>query len=86
MTNLKDMNELITKSAIAFGIAFTPVVKKAAAAMTEFGEAIYKVAEKEYLKHHQRLPGGTSSPRLRKKRRTLVMRWFFKEYRPLKGV
>jgi len=39
-------------------------------------DAWWNMAAKEYLRHHDRLPGGESNARLRKKRRTVVLNWF----------
>lgn len=75
-SNLKDMSELVEKSAKLFSAALAPAAKRAAMAFNEFGGAVYKVAEKEYLKCHARLPGGISNARLMKKRRTMVVGWF----------
>lgn len=43
----------------------------------------FKTASKFYLRHHARLPGSMRTSRLRKKRRTKVMRWFRKKYSPV---
>jgi hypothetical protein len=52
-------------------------MRAASAAMEQLGDCIYRTAEDAYLRQHARLPGGRSSARLRKKRRDLVLRWFF---------
>lgn len=69
-------NELFQRSAALFAKSIAPAVKKAAEAMDVFGEKIYEIAKKEYLKHHRKLPGGQNSTRLSKKRRAIVMGWF----------
>ena len=38
-----------------------------------FADAWYLTAERAYLLEHPRLPGGTRTPRLRKKRRSVVL-------------
>ena len=77
--NLHDSAELIKKSGIEISIALAPAVKKASEAMMRFGNAWHSIAEREYLKYHDRLPGGTSNARLIKKRKTKVMAWFWKK-------
>ena len=52
-------------------------MRRASQTLTTFGETVYAVAERHYLQCHARLPGGRSSARLRKKRRDLVLRWFW---------
>ena len=54
----------------------------AAAAVRDFGRTYQGFAEREYLAHHDRLPGSTRTRRLRKKRRTRVCRWLDTETTP----
>lgn len=49
-----------------------------------FVGSIYGVASRAYLNHHARLPGSERTSRLRKKRRTRVLRWYFDVY--IRGV
>ena len=41
-----------------------------------FADAWYATAERAYLLEHAKLPGGTRTPRLRKKRRSVVLAWY----------
>ncbi len=45
-----------------------------------FVEAWIDMAQKAYLLENKRLPGGTSSARLRKKRRKLLLDWLEKRF------
>lgn len=49
-----------------------------------FVGSIYGVASQAYLNHHARLPGSERTSRLRKKRRTRVLSWYFDVY--IRGV
>ena len=69
----------ITAAVQAAGPAFArvaTVMREAASAMGKFGDVWYRTAERAYLQHHTRLPGGKRTARLRKKRRTQVLMWF----------
>lgn len=73
---LKALSDNVKKSGIEFARAIAPPVNRASRALHDFGQALDKAAQNEYLKYHSRLPGGTGNPRLRKKRRTVAMNWF----------
>ena len=77
---LNELVALIRKSALAMGTALVPVVKRARKAMVVLADSIYAIAERAYLSEHKRLPGSTKTKRLRIKRRTRVMEWFFEDY------
>lgn len=74
----KQSTILIKELTLDIGEGLAPAMKQATGAMDKFGSTIYKIAENEYLKHHAKLPGGTSTARLRKKRKTVVMKWLCK--------
>lgn len=47
-----------------------------AVTLARFIDSIYRMAEREYRRHHRRLPGSERTARLRKKRRKRVLDWF----------
>lgn len=72
-------SEMILQSARSFAKAITPAFQQCAKALTKFGEFYISCAKTAYLQHHKRLPGGTSTARMRKKRRSKVLNWFSEE-------
>lgn len=52
---------------------FNERMREMAASAHQFVDAWYTVAERAYLEHHDRLPGGTRTRRLVKKRRARVL-------------
>lgn len=56
--------------------AFEEAIQLVAGTVLELSEYLYQCAEDAYLLHHRRLPGSYRTKRLRKKRRTRVLRWF----------
>ncbi len=87
--SVKQLNEstaLIRKTAVMWGAAMVPFVQKARRAVLAFADSMYGEAQRAYLSEHKRLPGSTKTKRLRIKRRTLVMEWFFEDYLKREGV
>ena len=80
-SNLRDSMGLISLSSAAFSTQLTSAFRKTTTAINRFDDAVTTVVEYEYLKYHDRLPGGTSNPRLRKKRRTKVCTWYWSHRR-----
>jgi hypothetical protein len=66
--NMRESMEAVGK---ALRAAFRPFVE-----LTFQVNYIYDCAEYAYLQHHRRLPGSERTARLRKKRRTEVLRWY----------
>ncbi len=71
-----DFGKQIRQSAIALGNAFRPAVERSSKAMNAFGEAYMYAAERAYKKEFGKLPASMRTKRLRKKRRTIVLKWF----------
>lgn len=55
--NIKDSNELLQKCAVMFALSLVPAVRRAAAAMSEFGRC---VKENGFLNDDIKLPGKRS--------------------------
>lgn len=58
-----------------FSKAMQPLVRAVQRATRGMLEFQYCVAKRLYLQHHDRLPGSERTARLRKKRRTKVLKW-----------
>jgi len=67
---------LFRDSAIALGVAMRPAAERMAAAIQAFSAAYLQLAIAEYKRHHGSLPGSDRTARLRKKRRSVALRWF----------
>jgi len=72
-------NKDIEQCAKAWAEASYPAVLKASIALTNFSRGMYAAAETAYLKHHATLPGSHKTKRLRKKRRTNVLNWYWQQ-------
>jgi len=76
MTEITNINQRLENLKQAFlvlsdaiGKSFKPIVEK-------FNRQMYSIAEMEYKRVHDRLPGSTRTSRLRQKRRKAVLDWF----------
>lgn len=72
--------ETINAAGLRMAAAMKPAISAANKAIVRLGNGIYKIAESEYLQEHTRLPGSMKTKRLRLKRRTKVLDWFFAKY------
>lgn len=73
--DMHEINALTSNARKAFA-GLADAVNVAGNSMRIFGDEWYLTAERTYLKHHQKLPGGRSTERLQKKRRSAVLKWF----------
>ena len=71
-----DFGKQIRQNAIAFGIALRPAFEHLSKVMNAFGETYMCVLERAYKKEFGKLPASMRTKRLRKKRRTIVLKWF----------
>lgn len=71
----RDEATVVRRAIDSFGPLRMPL-EFATEAMKNFSAEWLEIACKQYMAHHRRLPGGTRTPRLRKKRRTKVLAWF----------
>lgn len=80
MMTIAEINESL--SHLHAGIrALANAVDEAAAGFKSFNDVCLTAAEKHYLQAHARLPGSDRNARLRKKRKTVIARWFSKQLR-----
>lgn len=60
--------------------SFAPAIDALRKAAVELSGIWFEYVCSEYLRFHDRLPGGTSNARLQKKRRTKVLAWYESRY------
>jgi hypothetical protein len=85
---MSDHNEVRGQlMALAEGfMALRTQMERTGHAFVAFGYALYGDAERAYLHAHGRLPGSTTTARLRKKRQALVWRWYMAQLERVRGA
>ena len=81
ITDLCTLSQNLNDSILSFSNAMSenllPVFQSFYEVSGTFTLMLDDQAKREYLKHHKRLPGSEKTKRLRKKRRTRVLKWYW---------